>query len=411
MEHVLNYVSAREDEVLEEGLWRTRFARKVHEDAASTTENLSALRDSNRALRESQALLIKRQDTHNQEVSARLVQLERLLTAAAVGGVPPGRRTSAAVAGSGSRPGSIASLPPALEQSMSARFDTRPESGAASPVVDEGGGSAAGGSAGVSPHLSPHLTTSDVAPPETDLEPVMESEREDLEFSGRESARDSSACLSTMHDSQASQTWRRLQRVEQAARAIGAFPSLSQMGRTCSEIGPATVPTPTGSPSPSRPSRADGTAPAAPPPLPLRVSSIGESSINLTPSDGAAAAPALGDPAVGRWSSRGDTEGMTAREPSEVYSESGSVASVSARGRERALERVSEMRRENTADAAMLERIQMFSPRHDPNRRKQRANWLMNRPLEGRGYATPPAERDSLGCAPPLLRWSRVQPS
>ena len=102
---------------------------------------------------------------------------------------------------------------------------------------------------------------------------------------------------------------------------------------------------------------------------------------------------------------------MTAREPSEVYSESGSVASVSARGRERALERVSEMRRENTADAAMLERIQMFSPRHDPNRRKQRANWLMNRPLEGRGYATPPAERDSLGCAPPLLRWSRVQPS
>ena len=372
MEHVLNYVSAREDEVLEEGLWRTRFARKVHEDAASTTENLSALRDSNRALRESQALLIKRQDTHNQEVSARLVQLERLLTAAAVGGVPPGRRTSAAVAGSGSRPGSIASLPPALEQSMSARFDTRPESGAASPVVDEGGGSAAGGSAGVSPHLSPHLTTSDVAPPETDLEPVMESEREDLEFSGRESARDSSACLSTMHDSQASQTWRRLQRVEQAARAIGAFPSLSQMGRTCSEIGPATVPTPTGSPSPSRPSRADGTAPAAPPPLPLRVSSIGESSINLTPSDGAAAAPALGNAAIERWSSR-DAESRTARESSEVYSESGSVASVSGR------------RREPSAETAMLERIQAFSPRHDPNRRKQRANWLMHRPLEGRG--------------------------
>ena len=92
-------------------------------------------------------------------------------------------------------------------------------------------------------------------------------------------------------------------------------------------------------------------------------------------------------------------ESRTARESTEVYSESGSVASVSGR------------RREPSAETAMLERIQAFSPRHDPNRRKQRANWLMNRPLEGRGYATPPAERDSLGCAPPLLRWSRVQPS
>ena len=80
IEHVLNYVSAREDEVLEEGLWRTRFARKVHEDAASTSESLAALRDSQRNLRETQAVLMKRQEEHNREVAATLQQLERLLS-------------------------------------------------------------------------------------------------------------------------------------------------------------------------------------------------------------------------------------------------------------------------------------------------------------------------------------------
>ena len=80
IEHVLNYVSAREDEVLEEGLWRTCFARKVHEDAASTSESLAALRDSQRNLRETQAVLMKRQEEHNREVAATLQQLERLLS-------------------------------------------------------------------------------------------------------------------------------------------------------------------------------------------------------------------------------------------------------------------------------------------------------------------------------------------
>ena len=78
MEHVLNYVSAREDEVLEEGLWRTRFARKVHEDAAANADGLSSLQASHRALRESQTLLLKR---HEEQGKLFLEMLAELVAA------------------------------------------------------------------------------------------------------------------------------------------------------------------------------------------------------------------------------------------------------------------------------------------------------------------------------------------
>jgi hypothetical protein len=81
IDHVLAYVSAREDELLEEGRWRTRFARKVHEDAATTTESLAALRESHRTLRESQMFVIRKHDEQAREMRERLAKIEELLVA------------------------------------------------------------------------------------------------------------------------------------------------------------------------------------------------------------------------------------------------------------------------------------------------------------------------------------------
>ena len=78
-EHVLEYVHAREDEVLEDGLWRTRFARKVHEGREQTMEQLLVLREAQRELAERSLLIARAQEQHQRDMAHRMEQVERLV--------------------------------------------------------------------------------------------------------------------------------------------------------------------------------------------------------------------------------------------------------------------------------------------------------------------------------------------
>jgi hypothetical protein len=89
-EHVHEYVSAREDEVLEDGLWRTRFARKVHEGREATMEALTHVREAQHEMAETAQALRRAHEAHQKEISQRMGHLERLLEQLASQGQRPG---------------------------------------------------------------------------------------------------------------------------------------------------------------------------------------------------------------------------------------------------------------------------------------------------------------------------------
>ena len=98
IEHVVEYVSVREDEVLEDGLWRTRFARKVNEHSQQTNDTLSSLRDAQAEVHHTQRVLERRQQEAEHSTAERLDRIESLLSRVVDGlGIPGGGDAKASI--------------------------------------------------------------------------------------------------------------------------------------------------------------------------------------------------------------------------------------------------------------------------------------------------------------------------
>ena len=398
MEHVLNYVNAREDEVLEEGLWRTRFARKVHEDAAANLESLSALRDSNRALRENQQMLVRQQDETAREVAQRLANVERLLATIAANGLPAGAPTAGAPTaesgkGRASNPATVERRPASCttpENSTS----SRKARGSSPPVADapaslrpldtpasesQERSAAEGGPPGgrhVPAPVASCMPTGQSFMAHGESFMSIKGDHDELRPLPEEDENDDLAASASAYGRTNLETWQRLRRFEAAARALstpesdpyGFGPEDSEMGamvgitsrRAHEQQGSHALARARGVEGPrcSEGKLDHSSEPMAPPPV-RSASDMGSDASECGP--------------LGRESSA-----------TSVHS----AAGLQSKQRERA-----------EREAGLLQRLTRFSPAHrmeahrmerisqsrDPYRRKQqRANWLMHRPLEGR---------------------------